>query len=149
MQNRRNFIQTAAVAGIAGIVAAQTAPAFAQDTKIKKIGVLGLGSHSFAARFKTRPEGYTKEILAKPYGVWDDYPGVAEVMKADVYEKVYTDPVQLAKECDCIHIEHGGLSQNTGTGSTRTRNGETHFHQSPVRGLGRRRRGNRPSGPSV
>jgi hypothetical protein len=106
MPNRRNFIQSAALAGIAGIVATRTAPAFAQDMKIKKIGVLGLGSHSFAARFKTRPEGYTKEILAKPYGVWDDYPGVGEAMKGDVFEKVYKDPVQLAKECDCIHIEH-------------------------------------------
>jgi predicted dehydrogenase len=106
MLNRRNFIHDAALAGIAGIVAAHTAPAFAQNTKIKKIGVLGLGSHSFATRFKTRPEGYSKEILATPYGVWDDYPGVADAMKGSVYEKVYTDPVQLAKECDCIHIEH-------------------------------------------
>ena len=106
MATRRTFMQGAALAGIAGIVASGRAPVFAQDAKMKKIGVLGLGSHGFAARFKTRPEGYTKEILAKPYGIWDDYPGAAEAMKADVYEKVYTDPVQLARECDCIHIEH-------------------------------------------
>ncbi len=106
MTTRRSFIKGAALTGIAGIVASHHAPAFAQNTKIKKIGVLGLGSHSFAARFKTRPEGYTKEILAKPYGVWDDYPGVAEAMKGDTYERIYKDPVQLARECDCIHIEH-------------------------------------------
>ena len=106
MSTRRSFMQGATLAGIAGIVAAHRAPAFAQDTKIKKIGVLGLGSHSFAVRFKTRPEGYTKEILAKPYGVWDDNPKVADAMKGEVYEKVFRDPVQLAKECDCIHIEH-------------------------------------------
>ena len=106
MPTRRSFMQGAALAGIAGIAASCTAPAFAQDTKLKKIGVFGLGSHNFAARFKTRPEGYTKGILARPYGVWDDVPGVAEAMKANVYEKVFSDPVELAKECDCIHIEH-------------------------------------------
>lgn len=106
MSTRRRFIQGVTLAGIAGIVASRTAPAFAQDAKVKKIGVLGLGSHSFAARFKTRPEGYTKEILARPYGVWDSIPAVAAAMKGEVYEKVYSDPVQLAKECDCIHIEH-------------------------------------------
>lgn len=106
MSSRRIFIQTAALAGIAGIVASGKAPAFAQETKLKKIGVLGLGSHNFAARFKTRPEGYTKEILARPYGVWDEIPEVAQAMKANIFEKVYADPVTLAKECDCIHIEH-------------------------------------------
>ena len=104
MITRRSFIQGAALAGIAGIVASRIAPAFAQDMKVKKVGVLGLGSHSFAARFKTRPEGYTKEILAKPYGVWDSIPEVAAAMKGTVYEKVYSDPVQLVKECDCIQI---------------------------------------------
>jgi len=93
-------------AGIAGIVAAGAAPAFAQDMHMKKIGVLGLGSHNFAARFKNPPAGYGKKVNAKPYGVWDDYPGLAEFMKGDVYEKVFHDPVELAKECDCVHIEH-------------------------------------------
>ncbi|MFA6471483.1 MAG: Gfo/Idh/MocA family oxidoreductase [Candidatus Latescibacterota bacterium] len=106
MESRRSFIEKAALIGVAEIVASHCAPAFAQDMKIKKIGVLGLGSHNFAAIFKTRPEGYTKEILCKPYGVWDDIPRVAEAMKGNVFEKVYTDPVQLAKECDCVHIEH-------------------------------------------
>ncbi len=106
MANRRSFMKSAAFAGIAGIAASRRAPAFAQSAKIKRIGVLGLGSHSFAARFKNRPEGYGKEILATPYAVWDDHPGVAEVMKGNTYERIYKDPVQLAKECDCIHIEH-------------------------------------------
>jgi hypothetical protein len=106
MSTRRSFMKDTALAGIAGIVASHRAPAFAQDMKTKKIGLLGLGSHNFAALFKTRPAGYTKEILAKPYGVWDDIPQVAAAMKGSVFEKVYSDPVQLAKECDCVHIEH-------------------------------------------
>jgi hypothetical protein len=106
MSTRRSFLKGAVLTGIAGIMASHRAPAFAQDMKTKKIGVLGLGSHNFAAMFKTRPEGYTKEILCKPYGVWDDIPQVAEAMKSGTFEKVFTDPVQLVKECDCIHIEH-------------------------------------------
>ncbi len=106
MATRRSFMQSAALAGIAGVVATGKAPAFAQNVKLKKIGVLGIGSHNFATRFKTRPEGYTRDILARPYGIWDDHPGLAEAVKGSTYEKVFTDPVQLAKECDCIHIEH-------------------------------------------
>ncbi|MCE5251979.1 Gfo/Idh/MocA family oxidoreductase [bacterium] len=101
-----SIITKTALAGIAGIVAAGKAPAYAKDGKILKIGVLGLGSHSFAARFKNPPADYTKPILVRPYGVWDDVPGVAEFMKGDIYEKVYKDPVTLVRECDCIHIEH-------------------------------------------
>jgi len=105
MQSRRTFLRVTG-AGIAGIVASGTGPAIAQDTKIKKIGVLGLGSHNFASRFKNPPESYKKPVLARPYGVWDDYPGLAEYMKGTLFEKVFNDPVELARECDCIHIEH-------------------------------------------
>jgi len=95
-----------AARGIAGIVAAGITPAFARDMDVKKIGVLGLGSHNFAARFKNPPEDYRKKVMAKPYGVWDDQPGLAEFMKGDLFEKVYKDPLKLVRECDCIHIEH-------------------------------------------
>ncbi len=95
-----------ALTGIAGMLAAGRAPVFARDVKMYKIGLLGLGSHGFAARFKNPPQDYQKKVLAKPYGVWDDYPGLAEYMKGDIYEKVFKDPVKLVRECDCIHIEH-------------------------------------------
>ena len=84
MPSRRSFVQSAAlagIAGIAGIALTRRPPAFAQAAKLKKIGVLGLGSHNFASRFKTRPAGYKKEMLATPYGVWDDIPAVAQSMK--------------------------------------------------------------------
>ena len=106
METRRSFVKKTAFTGIAGIVAAESAPVFGKDAKKLKIGVLGLGSHGFAARFKNPPESYKKEVLVKPYGIWDDYPGAAEASKGDIYEKVYKDPVKLARECDCIHIEH-------------------------------------------
>ena len=106
MTTRRSFLLTTA-AGIAGITAAGKPPAYARGTKLNKIGVLGLGSHSFASRFKTRPEGYDKEILAEPYAFWDDNPDIRDHMKkGDIYEKIYKDPVKLAEDCDCIHIEH-------------------------------------------
>ncbi|MBT4482111.1 MAG: twin-arginine translocation signal domain-containing protein [Candidatus Latescibacteria bacterium] len=106
MRTRRSFMKKTAAAGIAGIVASGSSPVYARDMKKLKIGVLGLGSHGFAARFKNPPKDYPKEVKAIPYGVWDDYPGVAKFMKGDTYEKVYKDPVKLARECDCIHIEH-------------------------------------------
>jgi len=106
MGSRRSFMKKLPALGIAGIVAFRKAPAYARDMKKYRIGVLGLGSHGFAARFKNPPKGYKKKVLAKPYGIWDDYPGVAEFLKGDLYEKVFDDPVKLARECDCIHIEH-------------------------------------------
>jgi len=106
METRRTFIRKTAVIGIAGIVAAGKAPSYAKDMNLLKIGLLGLGSHRFADGFKNPPKNYTKKVLARPYGVWDDYPGLAEFMKGDIYEKVFKDPVQLVRECDCIHIEH-------------------------------------------
>ena len=106
METRRSFVKKAALTGIAGILASGRAPVYAKNMKMLKIGLLGKGSHGFAARFKNPPENYQKKILAKPYGVWDDYPGLAEFMKGDTYEKVFKDPVKLAHECDCIHIEH-------------------------------------------
>lgn len=106
MQTRRAFIRKTAFTGIVGIVTAGKAPAYTKDMKMLKIGLLGLGSHGFAARFKNPPKNYPKKVLAKPYGVWDDYHGLAEFMKGDTYEKVFKDPVKLVSECDCIHIEH-------------------------------------------
>lgn len=106
METRRHFIGTAGAAGIAGIIASGTPPAYARDMKTLKIGVLGLGSHRFADWFNNPPKGTKKDVLAKPFGVWDDYPGLAKRMKGDTYKKVFKDPVKLARECDCIHIEH-------------------------------------------
>ncbi|MBN1292833.1 MAG: Gfo/Idh/MocA family oxidoreductase [Candidatus Latescibacteria bacterium] len=101
-----NVVKKTALAGIAGIVASGKAPAYAKDMKLKKIGVLGLGSHNFATRFKNPPDDYKKEVLAKPYAIWDDCQEAAKVAKGNIYEKVYKDPVKLAIDCDCIHIEH-------------------------------------------
>jgi predicted dehydrogenase len=107
MPTRRSFMQTAAIGGIAGIAASQTAPAFAQEMKMLKIGQLGLGSHSFAARFKNPPAQYRDIIKCIPYIVWDDIPGVAEKMKTRFgFEKTAQTPVELVKECDVVHIEH-------------------------------------------
>ncbi len=87
MPDRRSFIQTAALAGIAGIIASRKAPAFAQDMKLLKIGQLGQGSHSFAARFRNPGDKY--KVGCRPYIVWDDAPGVSQKMKErNGYERV-------------------------------------------------------------
>ena len=62
METRRSFVKKTAFTGIAGIVAAGSAPVFGKDEKKLKIGVLGLGSHGFAARFKNPPKGYKKKL---------------------------------------------------------------------------------------
>ncbi len=105
MPDRRSFIQTAALAGIAGIIASRKAPAFAQDMKLLKIGQLGQGSHSFAARFRNPGDKY--KVGCRPYIVWDDAPGVSEKMKQrNGYERVAKSPEELARECDVVHVEH-------------------------------------------
>jgi hypothetical protein len=106
MGSRRSFLETAALAGIAGIVAARKAPAFAQAAGMIKIGQLGLGSHGFAGVFANPPAEWKGKVKCRPYGIWDDVPGVAEKMKGSVFEKVFTDPVQLVKESDVVHVEH-------------------------------------------
>lgn len=107
MESRRSFIGKAALAGVAGIVAARRAPAFAQDMGTIKIGQLGLGSHGFVARFLSPPEEFKGKVKCRPYAVWDDVPGVAEALKKSMgFEKVISDPVQLVKESDAVHVEH-------------------------------------------
>jgi hypothetical protein len=106
MESRRSFIEKATLAGIAGIVATRTAPAYAQNMGTIKVGQLGLGSHGFIGRFLSPPDEFKGKVKCRPYAIWDDVPGVAEAMKGNVYDKVYKDPVQLAKDCDCIHVEH-------------------------------------------
>jgi len=87
--------------------AVMTKKAFAGKTEKKRIGVLGLGSHNFSARFANPPDGYDHQILAESYGVWDDVPEAAKIFKEQKhFRKVYNDPVKLAEDCDCIHIEH-------------------------------------------
>jgi hypothetical protein len=104
MDTRRSFIGKAALAGIAGIAAAKTAPVYAQNMGKIKIGQLGLGSHNFTGRFTNQTDNKIKPF---PYAVWDDAPGVAEKLKALLkFEKVINDPVQLVKESDVVHVEH-------------------------------------------
>lgn len=95
-----------ALAGIAGIVAAAQAPAYAQDMKKMKLGVLGVGSHGFAAMFRNPPKDYPKEVRVRTWALWDDHPGFAEAMKGSTYDIVFNDPVKLSNECDCLYIEH-------------------------------------------
>ena len=101
------FLKKSALGGITGILSAKTAPAFAQDLKTVKIGQIGLGSHSFLLRFLNPPKSFTGKVQCKPNGVWDDVPGVAEAMSKRGYGKVYGDYVELTKESDAVHIEHG------------------------------------------
>ena len=104
MESRRSFMQKTALAGIGGILATGGAPVFAQDMKVRKVGQIGLGSHSFLLNFLKPPKGFTCPVGVKPNGVWYDYPGVAEAMSARGYGKVYRDYVELTKESDAVHI---------------------------------------------
>lgn len=107
MSTRRSFMQGAALAGIVGIVAARRAPAFAQDMKKLKIGQLGLGSHGFVGQFKNPAEKYKDIIKCRPYAVWDDVPAAAEALKKNCgFEKIISDPVELVKESDVVHVEY-------------------------------------------
>jgi len=107
MSTRRSFLGKAALAGVAGIVATRTAPAFAQAMGMIKIGHLGMGSHGFTGRFANPPEAWKGKVKCRPYAVWDDVPEVAAKMKESMgFEKVISDPVALVKESDVIHVEH-------------------------------------------
>ena len=107
MVTRRTFIRNTALTGVAGVIAAGKAPAFARDMKKIKIGQLGLGSHGFRGRFKNPPEELKDKVLAYPYAVWDDVPEAAELLKKNIgFKKIIKDPVKLVKECDVIHVEH-------------------------------------------
>jgi hypothetical protein len=107
METRRSFMGKATLAGIAGIVASKTAPAFAQNMGMVKVGQLGCGSHNFLGAFNNPPADMKGKVKARPYAVWDDAPGVAEKLKqTQGFEKVIKDPVQLAKESDAVHVEH-------------------------------------------
>jgi len=97
----------ASLAGITGILATKTAPVFAQNSGMIKIGQLGLGSHNFLGRLLNPPDDMKGKVKCRPYAVWDDVPGVAEKLKqSQGFEKVITDPVQLVKESDVVHVEH-------------------------------------------
>lgn len=107
MQSRRSFMKYSALAGIGGIIASKTPPAFAQNMGTVKVGQIGLGSHSFLLRFLNPPESLKGKTPIKPNGVWDDAPGVAESMSARGYGPVFKDYVALTKESDAVHIEYG------------------------------------------
>lgn len=106
MNSRRTFIKKTALTGIGGILASKIPPAFAQNMNIIRIGQIGLGSHSFLLSFLRPPKSFTGTVRCRPNGVWDDAPGVAEVMSTRGYGKVYKDYVELTKESDAVHIEH-------------------------------------------
>ena len=107
METRRSFMGKAALTGIAGIVAAKNAPAFAQNMGMIKIGQLGIGSHNFLGRFLNPPEGMKGKVKCRPYIIWDDSPEVAAKLKqSQGFEKVMSDPVQLVKESEAVHVEH-------------------------------------------
>jgi hypothetical protein len=107
MESRRSFMKRSFAAGITGIIASRTAPAFAKNMKMLKIGQLGLGSHSFATRFHNPPAELKNKVHCAPYAVWDDVPEAAEMMKNKMkFEKIFKDPVKLVKESDVVHIEH-------------------------------------------
>ncbi len=108
MPTRQSLSGKAALAGIAGIVAAKAAPALAQGMGLIKIGHLGLGSHgSYTGWFANPPAEYKDRVKCRPYAVWDDIPAVAEKMKSVMgFEKTVADPVTLTKESDVVHIQH-------------------------------------------
>jgi hypothetical protein len=106
MESRRSFLKATA-AGIAGVIASRTAPAFAQQMGMLKIGQLGLGSHGFVGSFVNPPAEWKGKVKCRPYAVWDDVPGIAELLRKSIgFEKVIHDPVQLVKESDVVHVEH-------------------------------------------
>jgi len=106
MVTRREFLKNTAVGGIAGIIAAKTAPVYAQDVKLLKIGQLGLGSHNFALFFKRFHKDYKDIIRSKPYAFWDDNPAVAKAFMSKGFEKICKDPQELVRESDVICVEH-------------------------------------------
>ena len=108
MKTRRGFLKSSVVSGVASIIAAQKPPAFAIDMKMVKVGQLGLGSHGFVESFVKPPEKYRNIVRCKPYAVWDDVPAAAEALKKNYgFEKIINDPVELVKESDVVHVEHG------------------------------------------
>jgi len=106
METRRTFIKRSTLAGVSGILAAKTPPAFAQNMNTVRVGQIGRGSHSFLLRFNKPPASFKGTVKVKPNGVWDDAPGVAEVMSGMGWGPVYKDYVELTKESDAVHIEH-------------------------------------------
>lgn len=106
MKTRREFLKSATVGGISGIIATRTAPAYASDMKLLKIGQLGLGGHNFALAFKYQQKKHKDIIRCKPYAIWDDLPGVAEKFRPRGFEKAFDDPLELVRESDVICVEH-------------------------------------------
>ena len=105
MDSRRKFVQRVSACGIAGILAAGKAPAFAKDMGMLKIGQIGIG-HNFALRFNN-PDIMNDNIRkCKPYAFWYDVPQICERFKSKAFQKISRDPVELVKESDVISIEH-------------------------------------------
>ena len=107
MKNRREFLKESVIGGIAGIIAAQKGPVFAQDLKMIRIGQPGLGSHNFVSSFNNPPAKFKGISKCKPYAVWDDHPGVAEKMAGRLgFKKICKTPEEVVSESDVIIIEY-------------------------------------------
>ncbi len=104
MNSRREFLTTTA-GGIAGILAAGIAPAYAQDRGLLKIGQIGIG-HNFALQFRNRNRDDGVKLGCKPYAFWYDVPEICEKYKSRGFEKIAKDPAELIKESDVISIEY-------------------------------------------
>jgi hypothetical protein len=60
------------------------------------------------------PADFTGKVKIVSTGVWDDAPGVAEVMSKRGYGKPYDSLEQLIRDSDGIHVEHGDYRKVAG-----------------------------------
>ncbi len=105
MRTRRDFLKHASLGGIAGIVAAGKAPAYAQDMGLLKVGQIGIG-HNFALQFRNKQRTAGIKVGCRPYGFWYDVPAIGERFKTRGFEKIYDDPIELIKESDVVSVEY-------------------------------------------
>ncbi len=106
MDKKDNILHKGAAAGIAGILAAGKAPALPRDPGMVRIGQIGLGGHDFLRTFTNPPKLFKGKVRAKPYMIWDEYPGAAQAIMDIGFEKIARSPEELIRECDAVHFEH-------------------------------------------
>ena len=87
MDSRRSFVKKSTLAGIAGVIAARKAPAYAQDMKKMKLGVLGVGSHGFAHMFKIHRKTSQKKSVQNPMRYGMTIPNLLKRKKATPTKK--------------------------------------------------------------
>ena len=105
MKTRRGFLKQASLGGVAGIIAAGKAPAYAQDMKVMKISQIGIG-HNFALGLANYKKDGRGAAACKPFGFWYDVPAVCEKFGARGFEKVFKDPEELIRESDGVSVEY-------------------------------------------